>query len=162
MGGHPAISFAGDYLLMDSAGSYGSAFDSIEFYPHVPSRVCDPNFGTLLDRFQEHIRDLPRSWVKRKSRRIEISYNSQLGYEEELIGEGQLRPSVAQFSLACHEVSTALNTVKQKLKNSDDFALDRLQQHFEKRLEVLPKTEAELVEVLKVLRAEDRKRLVPR
>jgi len=161
MGGHPAISFAGEYLLMNSAHSYGSSFDSIEFYPHVPSRFHDTTLSTLLDRFQERIRDLPRSWVKRKLRRIEISYNSQLGYEEELVGEGQLRPSVSQFSLACHEVSAAINIIKKQLKNSDDFALDKLQEHFETRLRLLPKTEAELQAVLQVLRLEDRKRLIP-
>jgi hypothetical protein len=161
MGGHPAISFAGEYLLMGSEDSYGSSFETIEFYPHVPSRLHDPNLGTLLDRFRERIRNLPRSWIKRKLRRIEISYNSHIGYKEELVGNGQLRPSVTQFSLACHEVSAATDIVKNKLKNSDDFALDRLQEHFESRLRMLPKTEAELQEVLQLLRLEDRKRLMP-
>jgi len=161
MGGHPTISFAGEFLLMNTTNSYGSSFDSIEFYPHVPSKFHDPNLSTLSARFQERIRELPRSWVKRKLRHIEISYNSELGYEEELIGKSQLRPSVNQFSLACHEVSSALNIIEKRLKKSDDFALDKLKEHFKARLRLLPKTEVELQAVLQVLRLEDRKRLIP-
>lgn len=161
MGGHPAVSFAGEFLLMESVESYGASFDSIELYPHVPSRSHDPKLSTLLDRFKVHTRDLPQSRIKRKSRRIEISYNSELGYKEELIGESPLWQSVSQFSLACQEVSAAVSIVTKRLKTSDDFALDKIREHFEMRLGLLPRTDAELQAVLDTLRIEDRKRLIP-
>jgi hypothetical protein len=160
MGGHPAISFAGEFLLMESGRSYGSSFDSIELYPHVPSRSHDPNLSTVLDRFNAHIRVLPQSWIKRKSRRIEISYNSELGYEEELVGKSRTPQTVSQFSLACHEISAAMIIITKRLKTSDDFALDKLREQFEMRLRLLPATDAELHAVLETLRLEDRKRLI--
>ncbi len=104
MGGHPAISFAGDFLLFGGSNRYGSGIESIEFYPHIPSSQRNQSLEMLHARFDERVQELPKSWIKRKLRRIEISYNSELGTEEELVGEGQSEFSPSSFALACHEI----------------------------------------------------------
>lgn len=161
MGGHPAISYAGDFLLLGGANSYGSGIESIEFYPHIPSSHRNQSLEMLSIRFDERVRELPKSWIKRKLRRIEISYNSELGTEEQLVGKGQLAFSPSQFSLACREIVSALNVVERKIKPSDDIRWTELKSHFDRRLEQLPEKDVELQTTLQLLRLADRKRLLP-
>jgi hypothetical protein len=160
MGGHPAISFAGDFLLFGGSNSYGSGIESIEFYPHIPSSQRNQSIEMLHARFDDRVQRLPKSWIKRKLRRIEISYNSELGTEEELVGERQSEFSPRSFSLACHEIVLALNIVDSKIKPSDDIHWTELKSHFDGRLKQLPKTEIELQTTLQQLRLVDRKRLL--
>jgi hypothetical protein len=161
MGGHPAISYAGDFLLLDGSNSYGSGIESIEFYPHIPSSHRIQSLEMLHARFDERVRELPKSWIKRKLRRIEISYNSELGTEEELVGERQSEFPPSRFSLACHEIVLALKIVESKIKPSDDIHWTKLKSHFDLRLKQLPKTDIELQTTLQQLRLEARKRLLP-
>ena len=37
MGGHPVLSSAGDFLLLDAPESFGSAIDEVEIYAHLQS-----------------------------------------------------------------------------------------------------------------------------
>lgn len=76
MGGHPAISYAGEFLLLGRSDHYGSAFEKMEFYPHIPSSERSAHLETLWTRFDERIRDLPKVWIKRKLRRVEFAYMS--------------------------------------------------------------------------------------
>ena len=161
LGGHPAISFAGDFLLLGSSITYGSSFHDIEFYLHIPSENRLPGLVFLSDRFDERVRELPKSWIKRKLHRIEISYNSQLGTEEGLCSEKRQSFSSTLFSSACREIVLALNIIENKIKRSDDFQLDELRGHFRDRLQQLPKTDLELQTILQQLRLEERKRLLP-
>ena len=161
MGGHPAISYAGEFLLLGRANLFGSAFEKMEFYPHIPSLHPNQTLLELHARFDERVRELPRSWIKRKLRRIEISYSSELGTEEDLVGERQSEFSPSQFSLACHEIVSALNIVERKIKPSDDIHWTELKSHFDGRLKQLPKTAIELQTTLQQLRVEAHKRLLP-
>jgi hypothetical protein len=161
MGGHPAISYAGDFLLLDGYNSYGSGIESIEVYPHIPSSHRTQSLEMLHARFDERVRKLPKSWIKRKLRRIEIAYNSELGTQEELVGEQQLEFPSSRFSLACHEIVLALKIVESKIKSSDDIHWTELKSHFDLRLKQLPKTDIELQTTLQQLRLEARKRLLP-
>lgn len=161
MGGHPAITYAGDFLLLGGANSYGSGIESIEFYPHISSSHRNQSLELQHARFDERVRELPKSWIKRKLRLIEISYNSELGTEEELIGERQSDFSPSQFSVACHEIVLALNLVENKIKPSDDIRWTELKSHFDLRLKQLPKTKIELQSTLQQLKIERRKRLLP-
>lgn len=133
MGGHPAISYAGEFLLLGRSNAYGSAFDTMEFYLHIPSSHRNQSLETLNARFDERVRVLPKSWIKRKLRRIEVSYVSQLGTEENLVGERQPDFSPGQFSLACHEIVSAFNIVDSKIKRSDDILWAELKTHFDER-----------------------------
>lgn len=161
MGGHPAISYAGEFLLFGGSNRYGSAIESIEFYPHIPSSHRNPSVEVLHARFDERVRELPKSWIKRKLRRIEISYNSELGTEEELVGERQSEFSPSQFSLACHEIVIALKFVESKIKPSDNIHWTEIKSYFDGRLKQLPKTETELQTTLQQLRLQDRNRFNP-
>ncbi len=161
MGGHPAISYAGEFLLLGRSETYGSAFETMECYPHIPSFHRQQSLEVLQARFDKRVRELPKSWIKRKLRRIEVSYNSGLGTEEDLVGEPQSELSPGQFSIACHEIVSALDIVESKIKRSDDIHWAELKSHFDGRLKQLPKTEIELQTTLKQLRLEDRKRLLP-
>ena len=161
MGGHPAISYAGDFLLLDGYNSYGSGIETIEFYPHIPSSHRAQSLEMLHARFDERVRKLPKSWIKRKLRRIEIAYNSELGTQEELVGEQELEFPPSRFSLACHEIVLALKIVESKIKPSDDIHWTELKSHFALRLKHLPKTEIELQTILQQLRLEAHKRLLP-
>ena len=160
MGGHPAISYAGEFLLLGRSDHYGSAFEKMEFYPHIPSSERSVHLETLRTRFDERSRDLPKVWIKRKLRRVEFAYMSELGSKEEFIGE---RPSVftaRQFSLACQELVSVLELLASRIKPSDDIQLGELQTHFHERLQQMPSTDGELQAALQQLRLEeDRRRL---
>ncbi len=161
MGGHPAFSFAGYFLLFGGPSGYGSGIESIEFYPHIPSTHRNPSLEKLHARFDERVRELPQSWIKRKLRRIEVAYNSELGTEEELVGERRLQISPSLFSCACREIVSSLSIVDSNIKPSDDIHWTELKSHFNGRLEQLPKTEIELQTTLQELRLENEKRLLP-
>ena len=104
MGGSPVASFVGPYLLGASKERFGTSFNTIEMYAHVPSRHVDMKLPDLARRFDERTVALPKAWIKRKQRRIELAYNSKLGFAEELIENHRHRtPSVAGFQLACRE-----------------------------------------------------------
>ena len=161
MGGHLAISFAGDFLLLGTSESYGLSFDALEFYPHIPSEHRLPGLDFMSARFDKRIRELPKAWIKRKQRYIEVSYNSQLGTQEELVGEKYQVCSTAQFSLACHEIESALKVVEKRIQTLDDLKLDVLRTHFRERLQQLPRTEHELLTTLEQLRLAERQHLLP-
>lgn len=133
----------------------------MEFYPHIPSSHRTQSLEMLHARFDERVRELPKSWINRKLRRIEIAYNSELGTEEELVGERQLEFPPSRFSLACHEIVLALKIVESKIKPSDDIQWTELKSHFDLRLKQLPKTEIELQNALQQIRLAAHKRLLP-
>lgn len=161
MGGNPAISHSGSFLIRGWCEKCQSDFDLIEIYAHVPSKTYDTTLSLLSNRFASHVAELPKSWIKRKQRRIEVSYNSELGFEEDLAGSERPEPTVAQFSMACNEVAVSIELIADRLKPSDSFPVESLKAHFAKRLRLLPKTDQQLMEILRLLREEERSTLLP-
>lgn len=158
MGGHPAISYAGEFLLLGRSDIYGSAFEKMEFYPHIPSSERNDHLEKLRTRFDERVRKLPKVWIKRKLHRIEVSYMSELGIKEELFGERQSVFTARQFSLACQELVSVLDLFDSQIKRSDDIQLAELKTHFYERLQQMPRTEIELQAALQQLKLEEHKR----
>jgi hypothetical protein len=154
MGGHPSLSFIGDFLLSDAEKSFGSAVEKIDFYLHVDRRDRPLAAGdSLSERFEAHIRSLPNAWFKRRKRRIELSYASQLGFAEELLFQKNRHITVEQFDAGCREVVGNIPIIRTKLGVIDDFDFDALHAHVKRRVEQVPATDADLTAVLQQLKA---------
>lgn len=160
-GGHPAISHDGSFMVRGWCDSGRFDFDTIEIYAHISSKVYDTSLSFLSNRFAQHVSELPRTWIKRKQRRIEVSYNSELGFEEDLVGADRPKPTVNYFSQACHEVAASIDLFTDRLKPSDSFSVESLKAHFTERLQSLPRTDQQLLDILKVLGEEESRNLIP-
>lgn len=161
MGGGRAASLSGDFLLLNSTQLFGKAFDSIELFAHVPSKTIAPDLASLAARFDARTQKLPRVWLKRKLRRIEIAYNSKLGFAEDIVNMTRPVASIEAFTIACHEIAYNIELLRGKLKASEDVELDALLQHFQSRMRYIPNSEDELVSTVESLRKSEAGRRTP-
>ncbi|MGN6546785.1 MAG: hypothetical protein ACTHK7_17145 [Aureliella sp.] len=161
MGGGRAVSLSGDFLLLNSAQPFSNAFDAIELYAHVPSKTIAPDLGSLAARFEARTQKLPRVWLKRKLRQIEIAYNSKLGFAEDIVDMTRPVASIEQFTIACHEIAYNIGLLCGKLKASEDVELDALLRHFRSRMRYIPNTEDELVSTVGSLRKSEASHRTP-
>jgi hypothetical protein len=125
MGGHPVLSFAPDILLAGVGNSFGSAIGEFEICAHVePAHGAAPGSDFLMTRFRDRLPTLPKSWFRRKKKRVEIAYHSHVGSAEDLLGgdfAAKKIPNVAMLRRACEEVAASLTLLKSCLKRADDF-----------------------------------------
>lgn len=130
MGGHPALSFIGDFLLRDAPRSLGSSIDTIDIYAHL--RHLGPrsaNLPTLTSRFDERLTTLPLLWFKRKKRLVEIAYASQVGFAEELLEQAEPVSGPEVFGGACRETLSLIPLISPRLRAKDHFDIDTLRRH---------------------------------
>jgi uncharacterized protein YfeS len=159
-GGHPVLSWIGDFLLLESHNRLGKAISKIELYPRVLSRGHpEKTLGSLFERFQDGLNELPRIWFKRKKGLVEIAYQCQIIDADEILGESKPKTvTYSQFGAACHEVVAVLKLLGKRLKPTDDFDFSAFERHLEKRLIHLPSTNKELARVIAELKNAERRR----
>jgi len=164
MGGHPVLSFAGDFLLRGARESCGSAIRSIELYAHLRSRrKPTPGDLGLAERFEERLKTFPLARFKRKQCFFEIAYLSNLGDAEELF-DPQVNPAsrsvpLALFRDACHEIAAVLSIIGKRIKSSDDFDVKAFGLWLKRRLDEVPASQEDLEKTIAELRtAEEKKR----
>jgi hypothetical protein len=155
-GGHPVVSFVGDFLLLDAERGFGSAIARVDLYPRAKnSGPPAKSLGDMADEFEAHLKELPLIWFKRKSRLVEIAYQTHIASAEELMSQRAKPPSLRLFHAACREVVSVLALIAKRIKRSDDFDLARLDIHLQARLNQMPQTAKELLGVLEMLRAKE-------
>jgi hypothetical protein len=98
------------------------------------------------------LNDLPRVAFLRRYARFDISFLSSLGTEEDFESKRTAVESLKLFRALCHEIASALQLAKQRLKKADDFDWDAFAAQINRQLEKLPRTTRELAELLKRLR----------
>jgi hypothetical protein len=149
MGGHPALSFVGDFLLAGAPRSFGAAIETIDIYAHLPHTGRHPrNLASMAVQYRKRLKTLPLAWFKRKKRLVEIAYASTAGTGETLLGR---RPSVvrrAPFAAACREVISLLPVVQARLKRGDRFDMVSFASQLERRLRAIPATDSALAAAL--------------
>lgn len=160
MAGCPAVSFVGDYLTAGLLTPHPIAFENIELYAHVPSKHVDSQLRSLADRFTERTSTLPKCWIKRKGRLIELAYNSELGFAEDLLSNRQT-PKIAEFRLACRETIDVLKQMRKNFVKSQPELFDQMLEDFERQTHAIPVSEDRFAEVYGELRKLANSRLTP-
>ena len=163
MGGHPALSFVGDFLLLEAPTSFGEALATVDIYAHLQS--SGPPLETLKslrERFRERLKTLPLAWFRRKKCLLEIAYFSRVGTAEELLEQESKVISLIQFCDACREVVSLLSIIRKRLKKGDDFDKEALDSYLLRRLTELPTSVEELKVVLHDLRVREQQTIATR
>lgn len=164
MGGHPVLSFAPDLLLPAESSAFGDAVSEVEIYAHVePARGPLPASDFLMARFRERLPTLPKAWIRRKKKRVEIAYHTHVGCAEDLLGRefaAKKVPDVALLRRTCVEVAASFALLKTCVKRSDDFDVGRFLAHVDARIaELNALDDAQLLLRLKVAQAAERERV---
>jgi hypothetical protein len=156
MGGHPALSYVGNFLLIGAPASFGPAITTVDIYVHFQSSG-PPKEGleSLRERFQKRLTTLPLAWFKRKKHLFEIAYFSRIGTAEELFEREPRVVSLSQFRDACCEIVSMLLTMRRRLRVSDDFCIEAFESFMQERLSELPSRVTELKTVLRDLQARE-------
>jgi hypothetical protein len=161
LGGHPALSFAGDVLLGPSVPHFGDAVVELDIYPHLPSgEPPPPSLADMSDRFRERLATLPRVWFRRKKRLIEVAYRSRLGTAEALAGRAGGAADVSLLRDACAEITATLDLIRDAVKPRDDFDAEGLLRFVRGRQSELERaSDRAVLEVLVALRESERRRV---
>ncbi len=161
MGGHPAFSFAGYFLLFGGPSGYGSGIESIEFYRIFQAHTETQVLRSFTLASTSASANYPNPGSKRKLRRIEVASTANSVLKKSLsVNAGFKFPlaySLVHVARSYHRSALSIAT----LSRQDDIHWTELKSHFNGRLEQLPKTEIELQTTLQELRLEDEKRLLP-
>jgi hypothetical protein len=160
MGGHPVVSYIGDFLLPDSSESFGSAIETVEIYAHLAS-AGQPRktLESMAESFRERLAKLPQTRFKRKARVFEIAYHSKLGDGEEMLKWQPDFISLEMFHEGCREIVTAVSLIGPRLKRTDDFDFRAFESYLRRRLDEVPTSVAELRKVLDELKARAQQRI---
>lgn len=135
----PCINRCVEHLLGERPRSFGEAIERVELYPHCQTRdPIIPGLASMWDRFQTRLATLPFLRFRRTSRMFEVAYASQLEHREKLFGLTDVELSSAEFVMLCREFAAALLRVCRRLKPSDAFDVDSLEEHLQRRLALLP------------------------
>jgi len=161
LGGHPALSFAGDVLLGPSPPHFGGAVAEVDMYPHLPSGESPPtSMAAMSERFRERLATLPRVWFRRKKRLVEIAYRSRLGAAEALAGRAGGAADVSLLRDACAEITDALELVRGAVKAPDDFDAEEFLRFVRGRQSALERAaDREVLEALVALQEAERRRV---
>lgn len=144
---------AGEFLLAGPRRSFGSAVTSFELYAWVKTRSrALPTLGSMKNEWNASLRDLPRATFLRRNTRFDISFFSSLGTQEDFERKRTAAGSLTLFRALCHEIASALQLAKQRLKKTDDFDWNSFAAQVNSQLEKLPRNTRELSQLLKHLR----------
>ena len=153
-GGHPVLSFIGDFLLLNAPESFGSAITSVEIYTHLrSSSPPHKSLEELRERSEARLKILPLAWFKRKNFLFEIAYLSELGDAEELFEQESKSISLSLFHDACREIVSVLSMIRKRLKAADDFDVEAFDSYLQRRLDQLPTSLSDLETILGELKA---------
>ena len=159
-GGHPVISYLGDYLLLNAPASFGSAIETVEIYAHFQSKGCPQStLESMADTFRSRLQTLPLLWFKRKRHLIEIAYFCKFAYAEDVFEPKSERLSLSLFHEGCREIVAALSLIQERLKRSDDFDFGAFDSYLQRRLEELPTSVSALKKLLDEIWAMEQQRL---
>jgi hypothetical protein len=144
-GSHRALSGAWLAPMSGPTVRFGNAISEIQLYARLVARNGPVNgLESLHDRFVASMADYPIISFSRKKRLVEITYNSSLGSEEELLGEPPVPLTPVLLERGCREILQALNLLRGKIKRTDDFDIDRFLSYAESRLLTLPRNDQEV------------------
>ncbi len=150
MGGAELLSSAGTFLLLGSPPSFGSAITAFELYAHVNTRSRTlPTLGDMKKAFRVRLKTLPRVWLLRRYRRVDIAYVCRVGDEEDFCRKMTPSESFKLFPGACREIASALQLTQKCLKKTDDFDWQAFSTHIDRQLAKLPKTVSDFTRLLK-------------
>lgn len=147
---------AGRFLLGEPRRSFGSAVTSFELYAWLKTH----GRGWMKQRWDAAAKELPRVAFLRKYARFDISFLTSLqvadfpdlGAEDDFERKQTAAESLRSFRALCHEIASALQLAKQRLKKTDDFDWDAFAAQLSQQLDKVPKTTRELASLLKQLR----------
>ena len=161
MSGHPAISYAGQFLMGAADEDFAPGIKDIELFAHVASTNCNQSLHAMWQRFEERVDTLPLALIKRRESLIEVAFRSKLGTEEQLVGDNRLPSTATMFADACAEVIEVLTFASDILKNAKGVDWAKLLRHVNQRLDCVPSNDGELKTVLDALHAEEQQQLLP-
>ncbi len=160
MGGHPVLSYIGDFLLLDAPESFGSAITTVDIYAHFHSSgPPKQTLESLDDRFRARLKTLPLVWFRRKKCLFEIAYFSKLGDAEEMFEKKSKPDSLSLFQDGCHEIAATLSMIRKRLKTADEFDYEAFDAHLRCRLGQLPSSISELRKLLGEIKANEQQRI---
>lgn len=154
-GGHATLILIGEYLLLD-APAFGDALAELEiimcFRSDGPPRK---SLETIYDNFHAGLDRLPTVTYRRKTRKAEITFCSDLLTARGVTRSQQL--SHALFCDACTEVVEHIKLLRTRIRSDDSFDFARFQAWLERRVGKLPQTIDELMTIQAEI--ESRKRI---
>ncbi len=144
-GGHVTLTLAGDFLIRD-APSFGDALDEIEVTIHFgtdgpPRKTLE----SLFEEFHARLERLPTVTFRRKKRKADISFHSELLNGRDLDKSRQL--SLDLFSDGCREVVESIKLLRKRIRKDDDFDFASFQTWLDQRVEQLPETIEQLTAI---------------
>ena len=114
----------------------------------------------MWQRFEERIDELPMAWFNKRESLIEVSYRSELGTEEKLVGKNLLPSTVEMFTQAYTEAVEALAFASERLKNVDGIDWRKLLQHMNQKLNQVPTNDVQLKSPLCALHENEKQDLL--
>jgi uncharacterized protein YfeS len=144
-GGHVTLTLTGGYLTLD-APSFGDAIEEIEVIVHF--RSDGPPRKTLesmYDIFHAGLSALPKVTFRRKKRKAELSFYSELLTAREVERSRQL--SLDLFCNGCREVVKNVKLLRRRIRKDDAFDFAEFQSWLDQRVERLPRTIDELTAI---------------
>jgi hypothetical protein len=134
----PCIKRCVEYLMSGAPPSFGILIERVDIYAHCQTRdPINPGLASMHERFQDRLATLPFLRLRRSPRLFEVSYASQLLHSGSMFrAEESVLPTV-DFRLVCREFADALSSIRRRVKRSDGFDIDGLDEHLRRRLESL-------------------------
>ncbi len=140
--------------------SFGQAVKDLNVYLWF-HREPEGEIFSLYERFEANRRLPPRAWFKRKKRRYEIAYASQLGTWEDVIKWESEPVQLQNFRNACEEIATAIKVNLTKIKANDEFDKNNYCNFLDQKLREIPKSADRLQLLIQHLEFVEKQNLLP-
>ena len=125
-------------LMSGAPPSFGTLIERVDIYAHCQTREpLISGLASMYGRFQDRLATMPYLRLRRSTRLFEVAYASQLMHSKSMFGAEESVLSPADFRLACREFAGALSLIRRRVRRSDDFDIDGLDEHLRRRLESL-------------------------
>lgn len=155
-GGNSSISLVGQFLAYECPG-FGSAIAELDVHVYFKGGKIKKTLESLFEKYHKFIDGLPSSTFYRKKNRFELNFLSGIGDATLVAGFGP--PDFELFTESAKEIVGHFPALKAKLKKSDDFDLQAFVDFIESKIEKLPVTEGEFIQLQKKLEAERERKL---
>jgi hypothetical protein len=134
----PCIERCVEHLMAGAPSSFGALIERVDIYAHCQTREpLNPGLASMHERFQDRLATLPFLRLRRSARLFGVAYASQFLHSKAMFGAEESVLSPADFRLVCREFAGALSSIRRRVKRSDDFDTDGLDEHLRRRLESL-------------------------
>jgi hypothetical protein len=138
MASGPCVERCAEYLMTGAPASFGAAIDRVDIYAHCQTREpIIASLTSMYERFQGRLATRPFVRFRRKTRLFEVAYASGFVHAKTMFRSAEASLSPTDFHCLCREFADSLSLIRRRVKRQDDFDLDGLDVHLQRRIESL-------------------------